>query len=105
MNRSPILSVAKLATSLKIRRAPRHESCELALERLDCASAPALGDGQGHGVGKDFVFAFFQPIEDALRRGGGRGLRSLEAAVHIRVDGAQDDGMNRNALAGQERSQ
>ena len=60
---------------------------------------------QGRGVGKDIVFAFFQPIEDALRRRLGRRLRCLEAAVHIRVDGAQDDGMDRYALSSQERSQ
>src|SRR6267154_5391029 len=88
----PFESVAKFATSSHIRYALGHETCELALECLECACTPALREGQGRRVGKDFVFAFFQPIEDALRGGGGRGLRDLEAAVHIRVDRAQDDG-------------
>jgi hypothetical protein len=54
--------VAALATLFKIRCALRHESCKLTLERLDCASASALDDGQGRRVGKDVVFAFFQLI-------------------------------------------
>src|ERR1700678_2486670 len=91
--------------SSQIRRGLRRESRELAFERLDCASAPALGDGPGCGVGKNFVFTFLQAIEDAQRRGFGRGLRYLEAAVHICVDRAKDNGMDRYALAGQERPQ
>ena len=93
-----------LATSFQIRRALRHESCELALQRFDYASAPALGDGQGRRIGKDVLFALLQTIEDAQRRGLGRGFRYLEPSVHIRIDGSEDDGMDRHALSGQERS-
>ena len=46
----------------------RHEGLELALERLGHAHAPALGDGQGRGIGEDVLVAFLQAIEDALRR-------------------------------------
>src|SRR5260370_19063845 len=98
MNRSPILSVATLATLHKIRRAPGHEGCELALESLDYASAPALGYGLGCGIGENILFPFLQPIEDPQRRGLGRGLRYLEAAVHVCVCRAQDDGMDCHAL-------
>jgi len=83
----------------------RHESCELALEGLGYASAPALRDGLGHRIGEDFLFSFLQPIEDAYSGGLGRGFHYLGAAVHIGVDGAEDDGMHRHALAGQERSE
>src|SRR5260221_11751187 len=101
----PFESVAKIATSYHIRYALGHETCELALERLECACTPALRDGQGRRVGKDFVFAVFQPIEDALRGGGGGGLRDLEAAVHIRGVRGQDAGSNPNALDGPPRTQ
>src|SRR5262249_17014203 len=63
-----------------LRPALGHESCELALERFGYASAPALGQGLGRGIRENILFAFLQPIEDALRRGLGRGLRYLEAS-------------------------
>ena len=84
---SKLSAVASCATSPRNRCAFRHETCELALERLDCASAPARGEGLGRGVGKDVVFAFFQSIEDTLRSRLGRGLWYVEAAVHICIDG------------------
>src|SRR5271154_667389 len=78
---------ASFATSSQNRRSLRHEACELALQRLGCAIAPIRGDGLGRGVGKNFVFALFQTIENTLRRRLGRCLRYIEAAVHIRIDG------------------
>src|SRR5258706_4563116 len=105
MTRFPVLLVAALGMSLRIRCAFRHESCELALERLGYTSAPAFGDGHGRGVWKDLLFAFFHPVEDTLRRRLGRGLRDLKAAVHICVDSAHYGGMHPYALAGQERPQ
>src|SRR6266478_3175731 len=84
-----------------LRRALRHESCELALERLGYAGAPPLRDRLGHGIGEDVLFASLQAVEDASRRGLGRDLGYVEPPVHIGVDGPQEDGMNRHALAGQ----
>ncbi len=52
-----------------------------------------------------FLFALLQPVENAARRGLGRGLGNVEAAVHVGVDGAEDHGMDRHALPGQERAQ
>src|SRR6266700_2617982 len=98
----PVLSADYVAVSRNFRRALRYEGSELALERLGYASAPAVGNGLRHGVGKDFLVASFQTIEDAHRRRLGRSLRYLEAAVHICVDGAQHDGVDRCAFAGQE---
>ena len=83
----------------------RRECCELALECLAYSGAPALGDGLGRGIGKDFLFTFLQSVEDAGSCGFGRDFRYVEAAVHISIDGADDYGMNRDALAGQKRSQ
>jgi hypothetical protein len=59
----------------------------------------------GRGVGENILFPLLQPIEDALCRGLGRGLRYLEASGHIGVDGAQENGMDRHAFARQERPQ
>src|SRR5262245_1322861 len=91
--------VRHIRMSLQNRRIPLHETGELALERLDHASAPALGHGLGHGIREDVLLPFLQAIEDATRRGLGRGLRNLEASIHISVDGAQEDGMDRHTLA------
>src|SRR5579864_1175014 len=88
-----------------IRCVRRHESCELAFEGLAYASAPALSNGLGRGIGEDVLVPFFQAIEDALRRGFGRGLRYIEATVHVGVDGADEDGVDRHALRRQHRSQ
>jgi len=93
------------ATSSRICRGLRRENCELALECLAYTCAPTLGDGQRRGIGKDILFAFLQPIEDFPRRGFRRHLRYVEAAVHIGVNRAQNDGMDHHALARQERSQ
>src|SRR6266853_3403745 len=92
-------SYAQLLTLRNFLRAPRHESCELAFERLGHAVVPTRRDGLGRGVGEDILLAFFQAIEDAHRRGLGRSLRYLEAAVHICVDWAQHHGMDRYAFA------
>src|SRR5438477_937091 len=64
------------------------ESGELALECLGCTCAPALCDGLGRGIGKDFLFAFLQSVEDALRRRLRRSLWYIEASVHIGINGA-----------------
>src|ERR1022692_913200 len=72
---SSFVSAAAFATSSDLRYALGHETCELTFERLDYSIAPALGDGRGCRIGEDILFTFFQPVEDALRRGLGRGLR------------------------------
>src|SRR5262249_24776652 len=105
MARSFFISVATFRTSRRIRCALLHEARELALERLGHAGMPALGDGLGGGIREDFLFASLQSIEDPSRCGLGSSLRNLESAVHIGVDGAQDDGMDRHALARQKRAQ
>jgi hypothetical protein len=56
------------ATLSQIRRARRHESCELALQRLGYAGAPARRDGLGRWIEKNVLFALFQTIEDTHRR-------------------------------------
>src|SRR6266478_2226508 len=84
-----------------LRRALRHESCELALERLGYAGAPLLRDRLGHGIGEDVIVAFLQAVEDASRRGLGRDLGYVETPVHVGIDGTQEDGMDRHALASQ----
>jgi hypothetical protein len=71
----------------------------LAFERLCHAGAPALGDGLGCGIGEDLLFTPFQSVEDAFRGSRGCGLWNVEAAVHVGVDGAEDDGVNRHAVA------
>jgi len=50
-----VLSLASRSGSA--RRALRHESCELALERLGYSCAPALGYLLGRGIGENFFFA------------------------------------------------
>src|SRR6267142_2837718 len=102
---SPLFSCRQLRRSLIAGRPLRHESGELALKRLGYPSAPALRDGPGRGIGEDLLFAFFQAVEDAYGYGLSRDFRYVEAAVHIGVHGAEDDCMDRHALAGQERSQ
>ena len=42
--------------------------------------------------------SFSKPVEDPLARRLGRGLRYLKAAVHIGVNGTQDDGMDGYAI-------
>src|SRR5260370_39135705 len=80
-----------------LRRALRHESCELALKRLDYAGAPALRDRLGRGIGEDVLVAFLQAVEDASRRGLVRELGYVEPSVQVGVDGGQDVGMDRHA--------
>ena len=87
------------------RHGLRHKDCELMLECLDYAIAPALGDGLGRGIREDVLFPFLESIEDAQRRRLHRGLRDIEAAVHVGVGRADDDGVDAHALAGQQRSQ
>ena len=74
-------------------------------ERLERTAAPALGNGQRGRIREDFVFAFFQAIEDASRRGLARGFWYFEPTVHICVDRAQYHRVDTYALAGQECSE
>src|SRR5258708_27715024 len=87
---------------------PRHcwpECLEPALKCLRYAITPPFRDRLRNRVGKDLLFTLFKTIEDAGCRCFGRLLRNLEAAADIRVYGADDAGMNRDALVGQQRSQ
>src|SRR5580658_5327977 len=83
----------------------RHETCELTLHRLDRTVAPGISDGRRRRIGKDLVFATLQSVENAGCRGLRRCLRYLEASVHLRVDGAEHDRVDRNAFSGEERPQ
>src|SRR5712671_3262210 len=76
-----------------------HECLELALKRFRHAITPSFRDRLRTRVGKDLLFTLFKTSEDAGCRCFGRRLRNLQAAVHIRVDGAGDDGMNRDAVS------
>src|SRR5258705_13589985 len=102
---SILLSVVCCRRLLGSRRCQMHECLELALKRFRYAITPSFRDRLRTRVGKDLLFTLFKTIEDAGCRCFGRRLRNLQAAVHIRVDGADDDGMNRDALVGQQRSQ
>src|SRR6266699_712679 len=102
---SPTFCPQQCTTSPSICSGLRHEGGELAFERFAYAGAPGFRDGLGRGIGEDFLFTFFQAVEDASSRGFRRDFRYVEAAVHVGVHGTQDDGMDRYALANQERSQ
>jgi len=52
----------------------------------------------GRRIGEDLLFPSLHSIENARCRGLGRGFRYLKTAVHIGVDGAENDGMD-GALA------
>src|SRR6266700_6479506 len=82
-----------------VRRARRYETGKLALQRLECTVAPAVCDGLRCGVGEDLLFAPLQAVEDSLCGRCGRGFRNLETTVHVGVDRAQHDGMDRHAMA------
>jgi hypothetical protein len=62
------------------------------------ARQPSAMDWDG-GIGEDLLFTLFQSVEDAFRRSRRSGLWNVEAAVHVGVDGSEDDGVNRHALA------
>src|SRR2546425_360646 len=75
----------------------RDENRDLAFEGLDYAVAPTLGDGLGHWIRENLLFAFFHAIEDGHRDGLGRGLREIDASGHIGVDRSGQNGMNGHA--------
>jgi len=92
-------------TSHRVLRRCLDESRKLALERLGRARAPCLSDGLGRRIGEDLLFPSLHSIENARCRRLWRGFRYLKTAVHIGVDGAENDGMDHYFLAGQDCSQ
>src|SRR5262249_40425567 len=83
------------------RRTLRHESFELLFKPLNYTNSPALGNGLRRGIGKYVLLSILQAIEDAARCGFGRGFGYLEAAIHVGVDGSEDDRMYGNAVCRQ----
>jgi hypothetical protein len=72
-------------------RALRHESGELPLEALHGTTAPALGDGLRHGIGKDLLFASCQTVEDSDARLAVSGHRSASSAYLKTIVDSQAD--------------
>ncbi len=76
------------------------ERSVLALKRLGRPRVPAVGEGQGQGIGEDVLLALADPVEDALRDGLGRSLRDVEGADHVGVHRPGQHGVDPHPLSG-----
>src|SRR5580658_1135490 len=95
-----------VATTLRsTRRHLRQEGCKLLLKRLGCPGAPALGNGLRHRIGKNLLFAFLQPIEDASCNQLRRSLWDVQVSRHIGVHWTCKNGMNLDATSSPQSAQ
>src|SRR5204863_2155357 len=73
---------------------------ELALEGLDGAVAPAVGQGLGHGIGEDVLLAAVHRVEDGARDGLRGGLRDVEVPGHVGLGWSDQDGVDPHTQSG-----
>ena len=85
-----------VASTLCNTRRVRQES-KLLLQRLGCTIALAFGNGLRHRIGKNLLFAFLRPIEDASCNRLRGSLREVQVSRHIGVHWTGKNGMNLHA--------
>src|SRR5579863_7311199 len=90
---------------LGLGRVAKNEGSELPLERLGCTIAPAVRDRLGCRIGEDVLLAPLESIEYPARRGLGRRLRDVEAAVHVCVDGTQNHPVDLDSIGREQRAE
>ena len=79
-------------------------SFQAVLIRFHWRAVALCGTKAVNWVGKNVFLAFLQPVENCRGGGLGRGLRYLEAAVHIGINRPQDHRVDRHSLTGEQRS-